>query len=60
MGRSYGSKQRTRADKQAAAMQLVVLGSRSPEEKAAALVASYGFSRPEAEALVFKHLGVRL
>jgi hypothetical protein len=60
MARSFGPKTRTRADKQTAAMQLVVMGSRSPEEKAASLVSSYGFSRPEAEALIFKHLGVRL
>lgn len=60
MSRGYGPKPRTRADKLTAAVQLVVLGSRSPEEKAAALVASYGFTRPEAEALVHKHLGVRL
>lgn len=60
MTRRYGNPTRTRADKQAAAVQLVILGSRSPAEKADALVASYGFTRPQAEALVFKHLGVRL
>ena len=60
MTRSYGPKKRTMADKRTAAVQLVILGSRSPEEKAAALVSSYGLTRPEAEALVLKHLGVRL
>jgi hypothetical protein len=60
VSRGFGPAKRTRADKQTAALQLVVMGSRSPEEKAASLVSSYGFTRPEAEALILKHLGVRL
>jgi hypothetical protein len=55
MTRSFGPKKQTQADKRTAALQLVVLGTRSPEDKIRALVSSYGFSEPDAHAFVAKH-----
>lgn len=51
----YGNKRRTQAEKRAAALQFVVMADKSPAEKAAALVRSYGFSEPDAEAFVARH-----
>lgn len=57
MTRRYGAKKRTKADKQAAALQFVVMSNRRDDEKVRALVASYGFTLPEAEAFVRRYAG---
>lgn len=55
MARRYGSKQQTKQAKRTAALQFVVMSDRSAEEKVRALVASYGFTPPEAEFFVAEH-----
>jgi hypothetical protein len=55
MARRYGSKQQTKQAKRTAALQMVVMSDRSDEDKVRALVASYGFSEPEATFFVAEH-----
>lgn len=57
MTRSFGPKQRTRADKQAAALQFAVLADRTDEEKVEVLMRSYGMREPDAVALVERAKG---
>lgn len=55
MTRRYGAKKRTQADKRAAALQFVIMADRTDADKVRALVASYGFTQPEAEAFVARY-----
>lgn len=54
MPRRYGNKTRTKADKRAAATQFIIMSNKGDDEKVRALVASYGFSEPEARAYIMK------
>lgn len=51
----YGRKKRTQKDKRIAALQFVVLSSKTKQEKVASLVASYGFNEMEAIGFVERH-----
>lgn len=55
MTRRYGNKARTKADKRAAALQFVILSDKPASDKVRSLVASYGFTQPQAEAFVKEH-----
>lgn len=57
MGRTYGAKRRTQAEKNAAALQFAVMADRTDEEKVATLMRSYGMREPDAVALVERAKG---
>lgn len=57
MGRSYGAKRRTQAEKNAAALQFAVMADRTDEEKIATLMRSYGLNEPDAVAMVKRAKG---